>query len=186
MNNSSIYVRNFSVVEVLGASPMAAIESSARVAESVVDSAVETNGRPPVTDVPDVKAFRKSPIPGCPKKTGAWREHPSAGNPIETFIAIGPIAGFPDITRTRANRLNVNRKDRGSNTDTDNKADSRNCSRPSRDAEKSNSQNQGAENNIDSHITHLSKLAGAYSPNAITDELRDALCERKSYAKWCH
>jgi hypothetical protein len=183
MNNGSIYVRNFSVVEVLAASPVAAIESSARVAEPVVDSTVETNGRPPVADVPYVKAVRKSPIPRCPKKTGAWREHPSAGNPIETFITISPIAGFPDITRTRTNRLNVYRKNRGSNADTDNKADSRNCSRAGRDAEKSTSQNQGAENNIDSHITHLSKLAGAYSPSVITAELWCVLGKRKSCAK---
>jgi hypothetical protein len=67
MNNDPIYVRHPAVVEILPASPVAAIKSSAGVTESIVDSAVETNRRPPIADVPDVKAVGKSPIPGCPK-----------------------------------------------------------------------------------------------------------------------
>jgi hypothetical protein len=166
MNDRAIYVRHLRVVEVLAASPVAPIKSSARVAESIVDSTVEANRGPPIADVPNVEASRKSPITGCPEQTRAGRKYPGAWHPVVAFAAISVVTGFPDITWTRTDRLRVHGKNRWSNAHTDNDAYRRDRSRIGGDAQKSAREDQRAERYIDPHITHLSEAACVSSSNA--------------------
>jgi hypothetical protein len=67
MNDCSVHVRDARVIEVSVASPVATIEAGARVAESIVNAAVEAHRWPPITNMPDVEAVSKSPIPRCPE-----------------------------------------------------------------------------------------------------------------------
>lgn len=67
MNDRSVHVRDARVIEVSVASPVATIEAGARVAESIVNAAVEAHRGPPITSVPDVKAVSESPVSGCPE-----------------------------------------------------------------------------------------------------------------------
>ena len=67
MNDRSVHVRDARVIEVSVASPVATIEVGARVAESIVNAAVEAHRWPPITSVPDIKAVNKPPVSRCPE-----------------------------------------------------------------------------------------------------------------------
>ena len=67
MNDRSVHVRDAQVIEVSVASPVAAIEAGARIAEAIVNAAVEAHRWAPITNVPNVEAVSKSPISRCPE-----------------------------------------------------------------------------------------------------------------------
>ena len=68
MDDRSVHVRDARVIEVSVASPVATIEAGARVAESIVNAAVEAHRWPPITEVPDVEAVSNSQYPGVQSK----------------------------------------------------------------------------------------------------------------------
>src|SRR5215469_6434697 len=98
------------VVVVIVAAPVAAKEASTRIAEAVVNSAVETDVRSPVAGVPNVETFAPTPITGRPKVTGLRGYHPRTGNPeiVLVVVIVGPITRHPEIAWSGADRLRVN------------------------------------------------------------------------------
>jgi hypothetical protein len=122
VNNGLIDVRHSGVVEVVVASPVAAIKPATGIAESIVNATVEPNCWAPIADVPHVEAVRKSPISRRPKQTDPRAEHPNAGHPVVALVAISPVARFPDVAGTWTNRLHVYRKEGRSNADRNNEA----------------------------------------------------------------
>jgi hypothetical protein len=104
------------VIEAVSA-PVAAVETVAGVAIAVIDAAIEADVRSPVTIVPSIKTVIPAPIAWRPKHSDGSL-HPSAGDPIIAVVVIPrPITRCPDITLTRANRLNVNWQRRGADPD---------------------------------------------------------------------
>jgi hypothetical protein len=52
VNNRSIHIRHSRVVEILAASPIPAIESSAGITKSIVNAPVESHRQSPIAGVP--------------------------------------------------------------------------------------------------------------------------------------
>ena len=67
MDNRGIDVGNGSVIAEDAAIPDAPHKPNSRVAESVVDATIKADVRPPVSGVPNVKAFAPSPVAGGPQ-----------------------------------------------------------------------------------------------------------------------
>jgi hypothetical protein len=65
---NGVYVRHACVVVVLPSSPIPTVKAGAGIAESVVNPAIKSDGRSPVTSIPDVEAVHEPPISGCPKQ----------------------------------------------------------------------------------------------------------------------
>src|SRR5580765_8025152 len=75
--------------------PSAAIVAVSSVAPAVIDSAVESDGRPPVALVKEVIAAVVTPVSRSPHKSDARRKDPGARDPVITGI-VGPVAGSPN------------------------------------------------------------------------------------------
>jgi hypothetical protein len=80
-------------------SPVAALVAGAHIAETVIDAAVESDMRPPVSGVPNIKAVPPAPIPGRPEQTDGRRLHPGSRHPVIAVGSISPKAGRPDVAR---------------------------------------------------------------------------------------
>lgn len=87
--------------------PVAAFETNTTVPVSVVDSAVESYVRSPVTRMPEIRATAPTPVAGCPQQSRGGRHHPRARHPVIVAVAIGPIAGCPDIANCGAGWLYI-------------------------------------------------------------------------------
>jgi hypothetical protein len=66
MHNCDVDVRYRSVVSEAAAIPIAAIIAAARIAEAIVDAAVETYVITPVATVPTVPSLIEIPVGRCP------------------------------------------------------------------------------------------------------------------------
>src|SRR6266852_6917087 len=117
VNHRDVDVGNRAVVLKSSSAPFAAIETYTRVAIPIINSTIEAHVRSPVTGVPQVNAFRKTPITRRPKKANFRRHHPCSGHPIISVVAISPISRSPDIARGGANWLLINRQHRRSYAD---------------------------------------------------------------------
>jgi len=91
--------------------PVASFVTYAAVPEPVINPAVKTDMRPPITGIPDKCATAPTPITRGPQNSYGWRHHPGAGHPvISTILIVSPITGSPDIARRWAGRLHINRQ----------------------------------------------------------------------------
>ena len=110
------HMHNRAVVEERSASPLAANEADAAVAETIVNAAVEANVRTPISLVPAVPAMLKAPVAGRPEHA-CGRDHPGSRNPVISAIFIPtPVAGGPEVARSRASGLLINRQSGRSDT----------------------------------------------------------------------
>jgi len=64
-----VHVRHACVVVVLLSSPIPTVKAGAGIAESVVNPAIKSDGRSPITGIPDVEPVHEPPISGCPKQS---------------------------------------------------------------------------------------------------------------------
>jgi hypothetical protein len=110
VNLGDVYVIHRSVVVKIVSPPISALITFSPISIAVIYSAIETHVGSPVTVIPYVCPVVPSPVTGCPQVAGRRREHPCAGHPVIIFIvvAVGPVAGRPDIVVTGTNRLYVN------------------------------------------------------------------------------
>ena len=98
------------VVIEISPAPFAPDESHAGVAESVIDSAIKSDVRTPVSRVPAVVSVAPSPVAGGPKHAD-WRHHPRARHPVIAVVIVpGPVARRPVISRAGADGLRINRQ----------------------------------------------------------------------------
>src|SRR6202158_993556 len=109
VNHGHVDVAHRAIVDELSSAPFSAPETYARVAEAIINAAIETDVRSPVAAVPHVHAFVEAPIPGRPEEAGLRSHHPRSWHPVIALVAVSPIPRRPDITRGRANRLDVHR-----------------------------------------------------------------------------
>jgi hypothetical protein len=110
---------HFSVVNERAIAPIAALVAYADIAEPIVNAPIKAHVRTPVACMPQVHAISPAPISGRPKQPNFRRKHPGSWNPV---IAIGtprPISRRPNITRSRAVGLHVDRERRWRSGDGD-------------------------------------------------------------------
>jgi hypothetical protein len=116
-HNGCVHVHNGSVVAERSAGPHTTPETNTTIPESVVDAAIESDVRPPITAVPSIDAAAKTPISRSPKHAYPGWLNPDAGNPIIAVGSVRPIAGIPKIAIDRAAWLHVDGQDRRGNCD---------------------------------------------------------------------
>src|ERR1700688_4018838 len=75
------------VVKVAVALPISAIKTTAGVTKAVIDAAIKSDVRPPVSLVPGIEAIVPTPVSGSPKLADG-REHPRARHPVVAVIVI--------------------------------------------------------------------------------------------------
>jgi len=111
VDNGPVYVYHRGIVAKLVAFPPATAIAITAIAVTIVNAAVKTNMRAPITNVKSVESAGITPVSGCPVQTGIWRGNPHAWYPVVTIfiIVISPIAWLPYITIGRAFGLHINR-----------------------------------------------------------------------------
>jgi len=92
--------------------PFATGETTASIAESVVDASVVADLRSPIALIEDINsALSPTPVARCPEIARLWGENPGARHPVVVANAVPrPIAGCPHVVGLWTGRLNVNRK----------------------------------------------------------------------------
>src|SRR5271156_6811245 len=122
-----VHVHHRAVIEEGAASPLAAAEAYAAVAEAVVNAAVEADVRSPVASVPAVEAAGKTLVARSPEH--AHRpDYPCAGNPVVAAVVIpSPVTRRPEISWTGADGLCIDGQSR--RTDAHRDANSNLCGR---------------------------------------------------------
>jgi hypothetical protein len=105
------------VIEKVAAVPMAAPKTGPEITKPIVDPSVESDERPPITDVPEVGSSVEAPPARRPKKPYFRWFDPNTGDPVIVVVPIGPVARDPKVSIRRARGLivNGNRRRRDSN-----------------------------------------------------------------------
>jgi hypothetical protein len=93
-----VNVVHTAVVKVAVALPISTIKTITGIAKSVINPAVKSDVRSPVSIVPGIEAIVPTPVSGSPKLSDG-SEHPRARHPVVAFIVIPcPVARRPDIS----------------------------------------------------------------------------------------
>jgi hypothetical protein len=104
-DDGSIHVRDGRIIVECSASPETAHVADTEIAEAVVDSAVETDARAPITLVPYITRERVTPVAWRPIHADRGRRDPGARDPIVSIRVPRPVPGIPHVVRTRRRRL---------------------------------------------------------------------------------
>lgn len=103
-------VVNGSVVKECSVVPISGITDS-DVTEPVVNSAIESDLRAPVTLIKNEDAIGPAPITWGPEEARIGNHYPRTRNPKISIVAVvGPISGRPDVAIGGAQRLVANRQ----------------------------------------------------------------------------
>jgi hypothetical protein len=97
VNVGDIYIGDGAVVTHLAVIPIGPVIAAARISKTIVDTAVKTNMRTPVTGMPDIDVPLVAPIRRRPESIHPGCHYPNAGNPIVARVRIAPITRCPDI-----------------------------------------------------------------------------------------
>jgi hypothetical protein len=109
---SYVYVGDTAVIVEFVPTPLATVKTFPGVAESVINSAIKSDMRTPVSEMKDVEPFVPFPPSGSPEHAHRG-EHPRAGHPIIAVVLVpSPIARRPQIARSRTEGLRIYRKGR--------------------------------------------------------------------------
>jgi len=105
-----VYVGHATVVVEVASTPLATVKTVAGVAEAVINAAIESDMRSPVSHVKDVELFVPFPPSGSPEHAHG-SEHPGTRHPIVALVIVpSPIAWRPQIARSGAEGLRINRE----------------------------------------------------------------------------
>src|SRR4029077_13950872 len=118
VDNSLIHARHSGVVLEVVSTPSTTPVAVSGVAIPVINAAVKTDMRSPVTLVKGISAVVPAPPSRGPKQTDSRRRNPDARDPI-IIVVIGvpaPITWSPHITCDRTGRLLIYRQRRRSPT----------------------------------------------------------------------
>jgi hypothetical protein len=105
MSDGAIHVVYRAVIGERVADPMTARVTVAKITISVIDPAVEPDGRTPMPGMKDVDGAGRAPICGSPEKAYAGRSSPDAGNPNVSLIPPVPVPRRPKRTVLRERGL---------------------------------------------------------------------------------
>src|SRR5262249_959266 len=117
VDDVGIHARHSGVVLEGVSAPAPAPVAVSGVAKTVINAAVKTDSRPPVTLIKHVCAVAPAPPRRCPKQTYSRRWDPGARNQIIIPVTPSPVSGSPDVACDRAERLLVYRQRRWSDVD---------------------------------------------------------------------
>jgi hypothetical protein len=84
-DDGRIHSGNSGIVKEHPVIPIAALVTRAGVSEAVVDAAVITDMRSPISGVPNVPRTLKAPVARSPQQTHSGWDHPGAGHPVITI-----------------------------------------------------------------------------------------------------
>ncbi len=102
------YVTHCGVIIKESIAPVSAQITDAKVAEAIVNPAVETDHRAPIAGIPHVHALLPCPVPRSPERAHEGRWHPCAGHPVVAVNRVpGPVTGRPEVAGTGADRLRI-------------------------------------------------------------------------------
>src|SRR5262249_27153917 len=85
--------------------------------EAVIDAAIISDVRSPISDVPSINATIVAPVAGRPQQPDNRRLHPGTGDPVIVILTVGPVARRPYVAGAWTQRLLVNGKNRRSDAD---------------------------------------------------------------------
>ncbi len=114
VDHGHIDVIDLAIVVEATVAPVTAFVATAEITVAIVDAAIETDSRTPITCAPDEKAAVPGPITRRPQIARLGRQHPGAGHPEITAIVRtpGPVPRRPQVARRRTRRLRVDRQRR--------------------------------------------------------------------------
>jgi hypothetical protein len=122
-HNGSIDTRDSRIIPETPAIPLPSIITAAPISTTIIDTAIVSYMRSPISGVPPVQSADKTPVTRRPIKSCLWWLFPITRHPIITLVSISPVTRYPDKAIYRAGRLLINRYDRrrcmngNSNTD---------------------------------------------------------------------
>jgi hypothetical protein len=112
-----IHISHRPVIEKFATAPFAAGEAFAEVSEAVINAAVESDMRAPISGIPNIEAVVPTPVSGGPQIAYFRGFDPSAGHPVvAVIVAPGPVSRCPYVARAGAEGLLVNRQRRRTNS----------------------------------------------------------------------
>jgi len=107
MNGGGINICHGAVIGKPALIPICAVVATPRVSIAVIDAAVVTNMRTPVTRVPVVVSVVVAPPGRRPERSYIRGKHPHPGDPIIAVARIIPVTGRPNIVVAGGGRLAV-------------------------------------------------------------------------------
>ncbi len=116
MNIRDVHIVHRPVIEKPAAIPASAIVAVAEISIPVIDAAVETNLRSPISLIEKISIAAISPIPGSPEISDPRRAHPRSRHPVVVpeIVVVSPVAGRPEEPFPRTKRLLIHRQRRRS------------------------------------------------------------------------
>ena len=106
-HNRHIHIIVGAVVVEVSAAPVAALVADAHIAKAVIHAAIVADVRTPIPAVKPIVVIVIAPVAGGPQRALVGSLHPTAGNPVITALAPGPVAGSPKIIVAGSLRLVV-------------------------------------------------------------------------------
>src|ERR1700751_2930542 len=119
-NLCSVHVPHRGVIEEVSSLPAPTGKTAAEVTEPIINSPIEPHHRSPIPCVENKSRTAPTPVRRSPEVTDFRRENPRAWHPVVIVSVPSPIAGSPDITVPRTNRLLIHRQFRRCNRDGNN------------------------------------------------------------------
>src|SRR5262245_37909665 len=116
-DDGSVHLGDRGVVEEHPVVPISALVTDPAITEAVIDAAIISDVRAPVSGVPNISGIIVAPVAGRPKQPDSRWQHPSGRDPVITNVSIGPVAWRPYVAGAWTERLLVNRKNGRSDTD---------------------------------------------------------------------
>ena len=107
VDDSGVDVVDRTVIKEVAGVPVPALVAGARIAEPVVDAAVEADMRPPIAAEVAITAMHRAPVAGSPERTLIRCLHPHARNPVVARRSPAPVPGGPEIVIAGRGRLIV-------------------------------------------------------------------------------
>lgn len=115
----NIHICHGAVIEKVVTLPPSAHEAVPEITESIVDTAIESNVRPPIAVIKHERAAHPSPIRRSPKEPRLGRHHPRTWHPVVVIAIVVPcpVSWSPYVTFSGAKGLLVNGQCRRAETD---------------------------------------------------------------------
>ena len=114
VDNRRIHPRHRRIIPETPAIPFATVIPHTAITTTVIDPAIISDMRTPITGVPSIDSTIPAPVPGRPQESHLRRRLPISRHPIIILgiLIPGPVTRDPDISINRTGRLNIYRNSR--------------------------------------------------------------------------
>jgi hypothetical protein len=96
-DDGRVHLSDGGVVEEHPVIPISTVVADASIAEAVIDAAVISYVRPPISGVPNISATIVAPVAGRPQQPDSRWQHPRTGDPVITNVSVGPVTWRPYV-----------------------------------------------------------------------------------------